>query len=127
GMIPLREGLARRLNNVTVNLLHELAGAPETNQLEDLFPAARKIKQMAQNMGIDLEGVKAYPSIALGTAEVSLLELVSAYTTFANEGVHIEPHTIMRIEDTLGHILKEIAYTERQEVIIHERACTIVA
>src|SRR5699024_7059146 len=126
GMVPLREGLARSLNNVTVNLLPELAGAPETNQLEDLFPAARKIKQMAQNMGIDLEGVKPYPAIALGTAEVSLLELVSAYTTFANEGVHIEPQAITRIEDKAGNVIKTFESTQRQEVISPETAYIMI-
>lgn len=122
GMVPLREGIARSLNNVTVSLLPEIAGAPGTNQLEDLIPAARKIKQMAQNMGIDLEGVEPYPSIALGTAEVSLLELVSAYTTFANEGVHVEPVAVTRIEDKAGNVVKEYQSESQQEVISPETA-----
>ena len=125
-MIPLRQGLARSLNNVTVGLLPEIAGAPNTNKLEDLQPAARKIKQMAQNMGIDLSGVKPYPSIALGTAEVSLLDLVSAYTTFANQGVHIEPTAITRIEDKAGNVVKEFENTQRQEVISPETAYIMV-
>lgn len=126
GMVPLREGLARSMNNVTVNLLPELAGAPNTKKLEDLQPAARKIKQMAQNMGIDLKGVKPYPSIALGTAEVSLLDLVSAYTTFANQGVHIEPSAITRIEDKAGNVVKEFKTTQRQEVISPETAYIMI-
>ncbi|SHF87708.1 penicillin-binding protein 1A [Fodinibius roseus] len=122
GMVPLREGLARSLNNVTVSLLPEIAGAPGTNQLEDLIPAARKIKQMAQNMGIDMEGVEPYPSIALGTAEASLLDLVSAYTTFANQGVHIEPLAVTRIEDKAGNVVKEYQAESQQEVISPETA-----
>lgn len=124
--IPLRQGLARSLNNVTIRLLPELAGAPNTTQLEELIPAARKIKQMASNLGIDMSDTPAYPSIALGTAEVSLLELVSAYTTFANQGVHIEPIAITRIEDKEGNIIKEYHPEYRQEVISPETAYMMV-
>ncbi|MEX0994457.1 MAG: penicillin-binding transpeptidase domain-containing protein, partial [Balneolaceae bacterium] len=125
-MVPLRQGLARSLNNVTVRLLPEIAGNPGTNRLEDLEPAARKIKEMAQNLGINMKDVPAYPSIALGTAESSLLELVSAYTTFANQGVHIEPIAITRIEDKEGNILVEYHPELRQEVISPETAYIMI-
>lgn len=125
-MVPLRQALARSLNNVTVRLLPEIAGNPGTTQLEDLEPAARKIKQMASNLGIDMSNTPPYPSIALGTAEVSLLELVSAYTTFANEGVHIEPIAITRIEDKEGNIIKEYNPEMREEVISLETAYMMV-
>jgi penicillin-binding protein 1A len=125
-MVPLRQALARSLNNVTVGLLPELAGAPNTNQLEELEPAARKIKQMASNLGIDMSDTPPYPSIALGTAKVSLLELVSAYTTFANEGVHVEPIAITRIEDKEGNVIKEYHPDYQQEVISPETAYMMV-
>lgn len=121
-MVPLRQGLARSLNNVTVRLLPEIAGNPGTNRVSDLVPAAQKIKEMASNLGIDMSRTPAFPSIALGTAEVSLLELVSAYTTFANEGVHIEPIAITRIEDKEGNILVEYRPDYRQESISPETA-----
>lgn len=125
-MIPLRQALARSLNNVTIRLLPELAGAPNTTKLEELESAARKIKQMASNLGIDMSDTKTYPSIALGTAEVSLLELVSAYTTFANQGVHIEPIAITRIEDKAGNVVKEYQENYTQEVISPETAYMMV-
>jgi len=121
-MVPLREALARSLNNVTIRLLPEIAGAPGTNRAADLQPAARMIKNMASNLGIDMSGYPAYPSIALGTAEVSLLELVSAYTTFVNQGVHIEPLAITRIEDKEGNVLVEYFPEYRQEAISPETA-----
>jgi penicillin-binding protein 1A len=121
-MVPLRQALAKSLNNVTVRLLPEIAGAPGTNKLWELDPAARKIKQMASNLGIDMRNTPAYPSIALGTAEVSLLELTSAYTTFANAGVHIDPIAITRIEDREGNVLVEYHPEYRQEVISPETA-----
>jgi penicillin-binding protein 1A len=125
-MISLREGLARSLNNITVRLLPEIAGAPGTNQLDDLFPAAQKIRDMAQNLGINMNNTRAVPSIALGTAEVSLLELVSAYTTFANQGVYTQPTAITRIEDREGNILQEYAPSDVQEVMSPETAYMLI-
>ncbi|MDR9419194.1 penicillin-binding protein 1A [Gracilimonas sp.] len=124
-MVPLRQGLARSLNNVTVRLLPEIAGAPGTNKLWELDPAARKIKEMASNLGIDMSNTRAFPSIALGTANVSLLELTSAYTTFVNAGVHIEPIAITRIEDKEGNILQEFHPNYTKEVISPETAYII--
>ncbi|MEX0845675.1 MAG: transglycosylase domain-containing protein [Balneolaceae bacterium] len=123
--VSLREALARSMNNVTVRLLPEIAGAPGTNKLWELDPAARKIKEMASNLGIDMSTTPAYPSIALGTANVSLLELTSAYTTFANAGVHIDPIAITRIEDKAGNILQEFHPDYKSEVISPETAYII--
>lgn len=125
-MVPLREALARSLNNVTIRLLPEIAGAPGTNRTKDLEPAARMIREMASNFGIDMSDFPAYPSIALGTAEVSLLDLVSAYTTFVNKGVHIDPIAITRIEDKEGNILQEYFPEMTQEVISPETAYLMV-
>jgi penicillin-binding protein 1A len=80
---------------------------------------------MASKLGIDMSNTPAYPSIALGTANVSLLELTSAYTTFANAGVHIEPIAITRIEDKEGNILKEYHPELTAEVISPETAYII--
>ncbi len=125
-MVPLRQALARSLNNVTVRLLPEIAGYPGTNKLWELDPAARKIKQMASNLGVDMSNTPAYPSLALGTAEASLLEMTSAYTTFANAGVHIDPIAITRIEDREGNVLVEYHPDYKQEVISPETAYIMV-
>ncbi|MDV7395068.1 penicillin-binding transpeptidase domain-containing protein, partial [Arthrospira platensis SPKY1] len=107
-MVSLREGLSKSMNNVTVRLLPLIAGAEGTSSLEELQPAAEKIYQMAMDFGIGRsKEMPVVPSLALGTAETSLLEMVSAYTTFANAGVHLEPMAITRIEDSEGNILKE--------------------
>jgi penicillin-binding protein 1A len=47
------------------------------------------------------------PSLALGTAEMTLLDLVSAYTTFLNKGYHRPPILITKIEDADGTVLEE--------------------
>lgn len=124
-LITLREALARSNNNVTVRLLPILAGKPGTDRLEDLIPAARKIADMAHNLGIKTE-MDVVPAVALGTPEVSLMELTSAYATFANQGVHIEPIGVTRIEDRNGNLLIEYFPESRQEVISPETAYTMV-
>lgn len=125
-MVPMREALARSMNNVTVRLLPEIAGAPGTNQLDDLFPAARMIADMADNLGINMADERIVPAIALGTSRVSLLELVSAYTTFANQGVYTEPTAITRIEDREGNVLEEFAPSNIQEVMSPETAYMMI-
>ncbi len=58
-------------------------------------------------------GIKSYidptPSLCLGTADVSLMEMAGAYTDFVNMGVHIEPIFVTRIEDKHGNILATFA------------------
>ncbi len=125
-MITLREGIGRSLNNVTVRLLPELAGAPGTNRLEDLRPAGVKIADFARRMGMNKTPIATNPAIALGTAHASLLELTSAYTTFANMGVHIEPYAVTRIEDAEGNILQEFRSESQQEVISPETAYIMI-
>jgi len=58
---------------------------------------------MANRMG--LEDMPSVPSLALGTGEVSLLNLTSAYTTFANGGVLQPPVMVLRIEDSAGRVI----------------------
>ena len=125
-MISLREALGRSLNNVTVRLLPELAGAPGTNRLEDLRPAGQKIADFARRMGMNRTPLATNPAIALGTAHSSLLELTSAYTTFANMGVHIEPYAVTRIEDAEGNVLQEFRSERQMEVISPETAYIMV-
>jgi len=125
-MITLREAIGRSLNNVTVRLLPELAGAPGTNRLEDLTPAGQKIADFARRMGMNRTPIATNPAIALGTAHSSLLELTSAYTTFANMGVHIEPYAVTRIEDAEGNVLQEFRSDNQQEVISPEIAYMMI-
>jgi penicillin-binding protein 1A len=123
--VTMSAALARSYNNATVNLLPLLAGNPETDNLEDLEPAARKIVAMAKNVGIK-SPLNPYPAIALGTEDVSLLEMASAYTTFASGGVYNEPLAILRIEDKDGNVLREFFPREQREAISPETAYTVV-
>jgi 1A family penicillin-binding protein len=72
--------------------------------------AARLLQQVgysqatyyAQRMGIASQ-LPAVASLALGTGGVTLMELTSAYSVFANQGVAVSPHLIVRVEDHEGH------------------------
>ncbi|MDP4241397.1 MAG: PBP1A family penicillin-binding protein [Bacteroidota bacterium] len=62
------------------------------------------VTRMAKRLGIK-SNIPPYPSIALGTAEVSPMELTSAYSTFANDGVRATPYAIVRVEDRNGKVI----------------------
>ncbi len=78
------------------------------------------VVKMAHRLGIR-STIPAYPSIALGSAEVTPLELTSAYSTFANEGVRATPYAILRVEDANGKVLYQ-AHPE-YESVLEPRIC----
>ena len=63
------------------------------------------IRDLASGMGIDKNKIPNAPSIALGTPELSVLEMTAAYTSFANNGVYTKPTYIDRIEDKDGKVI----------------------
>ncbi|MEX0685585.1 MAG: transglycosylase domain-containing protein [Balneolales bacterium] len=125
-LISLRQGLGRSLNNITIRLLPELAGAHGTNRLEDLSEAGVRIAEMAKNLGVNKSPLGTNAAIALGAAQATLLEMTSAYATFANKGVHIEPLSITRIEDKEGNVLVEYHAEMKQEAISPETAYIMI-
>ncbi len=70
---------------------------------------------MARRVGITSD-LQAVPSLALGTSEISMLEMVTGYSCFANLGYKVTPHFIERIEDSEGNILYQ-AKEERELVL----------
>ncbi len=79
--VMLRDALVRSLNVVTV------AAALQTG--------LSNVARMAEKMGLPRPNL--YPSMALGAVETTPLEIASAYTTFANRGMHVEPIAIRSI------------------------------
>lgn len=102
GMVSMRTGIQHSINIVAVRTAMELA------------PIDQVIK-MAHKMGItsDLPNVL---SLALGVGEVSPLEMTNAFGTFANEGIWVEPISILKIEDRNGNLI-ENNMPESREVI----------
>jgi penicillin-binding protein 1A len=106
GTVTLRIGLEESRNVVTAKLLDYIS--PQTGV------------DYCRKFGLT-STIYPYLSLALGTFDVSLLELVSAYTVFPNKGVRITPYFITRIEDREGNVLEE-AKVEAEEVISPQTA-----
>lgn len=71
-----------------------------------LFLGENNLVNTSNRLGIR-SNLDAIPSLALGTAEISMIELVEAYSSFANMGNKVESHFIRRVEDSEGNILYE--------------------
>jgi penicillin-binding protein 2D len=101
GMLSLREALASSSNVVSVKLLNQLGLPP--------------VIELAKKLGIN-SVLPSQLSLALGSGEVTPMELTSAYIPLANGGVKFPPTTIRRILDRDGHILYQ-SLTEHPRVI----------
>lgn len=71
-----------------------------------LFLGENNLVEMAKRLGIK-SNLEENPSLALGTNEINILEMMKAYATFANEGYQIEPYFITKVEDIDGNVLYE--------------------
>ena len=78
------------------------------------------VAQMAHKMGIN-SFIDPVPSVFLGTAEITVKEMVAAYSIFANKGVYNSPLPVYRIEDKYGNVLEEFG-PESREVITENTA-----
>lgn len=103
GYMTLRRGLALSVNIIAAKLT-----------VSDMAPPSQVVK-FAKRMGINSQ-LPAVPSLALGTAEVSPLELNSAYQTIANHGIHISPISILKIEDRNGMMIDEFKPEYREAI-----------
>lgn len=106
--MTLFDGLRKSKNTFSVYLM---------KQLGDTEP----VRGLINNMGIDsaLQANGTYkvpkePSICLGSADLSVLEMTGAYSTFANEGVFNKPVMVTRIEDANGRVIFQEAPLERR-------------
>jgi penicillin-binding protein 1A len=90
GRITLRQALAESVNTVAVRLIEEVGPG--------------KVIAAARKLGITAE-LTSNASLALGTSEVSLVELTTAYATLANGGMGISAHAVTQITDPAGTVL----------------------
>lgn len=97
----LRQALAMSINTVAAYLVSEVKPARVVEYAEEKF--GFRYMREKYNYKSRLEAV---PAICLGTSDVSIMELTSAYATFANEGVWVEPLYITHITDKNGRELK---------------------
>jgi len=112
GYVTFRWGLAKSLNVITGRIT-----------ISEIAPPNQVVK-IAQRMGIKSQ-LEPFPSIALGTSEVTPLEITSAFGTFVNRGVHTEPISILKIEDKNGILIEQFV-PEVVQAISPETASIIV-
>jgi penicillin-binding protein 1A len=102
GAVTLTQALAMSLNTVAVRLGLEVG--------------AKNVVRTAHRLGISSK-LEANASIALGTSEVSLTELVGAYVPFANGGMGVSPHVVTKIRTSEGKVLYARAPDQLGQVI----------
>jgi penicillin-binding protein 1A len=110
GSMDLRTALAHSVNVVTARLISQTGVEP--------------VIQLAHEMGVESPIPKDY-SIALGSADLTVYEMVGALSTFANHGIYIKPELIVRIEDKTGRTIKDYK-PETREVINEYVAYTMI-
>jgi membrane peptidoglycan carboxypeptidase len=93
--MTVRNAIANSFNIPALDAM-EFAGIPNVLNTAARFGLTEIASRAPNSLG---------PSLALGTAEVSLLHLTSAYATFADQGVHVPPTSILEITNNLGHPL----------------------
>ena len=109
-MITLRKALALSVNYVTAWVMKQYGPAATVN--------------LVKRLGITSD-IPAVPSICLGTADISVFEMVAANSTFANKGTYVQPTFITRIEDKNGKVLEEFI-PNSDEVFSEERAYVMI-
>ncbi len=109
GELTLKEALAGSVNVISANLIDMVSPA--------------NVVRLAQSAGIKSK-ILAAPSIALGSVELSLMEMTGAYATFANKGLRVEPNMLSRIEDKNGTVLAE--FTPKTKEVMSEESAYVV-
>ncbi|MES2019077.1 MAG: transglycosylase domain-containing protein [Pseudomonadota bacterium] len=108
----MREGLVMSKNTITAQVMQDV-GLPS-------------IIKLARDLGIRDSKLDAVPSLALGTSPVTLLQMVSAYSTIAAQGEYRKPVFVSRITDRAGNVLAEFGKDTPQRAMTSESAVTLI-
>nr|WP_315188918.1 transglycosylase domain-containing protein [uncultured Flavobacterium sp.] len=92
GMVTLKKGLANSINTISAKLIDKTG--PEA------------VVELTHKLGVTSE-IPVQPSIALGAVEITVEDMVAAYSTFANQGVYVKPQFLTKIEDKSGVVIYE--------------------
>ena len=109
GEITLKSALAKSINVISARLI-------------DMVTPLNVVR-LAKSAGIESRIPKS-PSIALGSVELSLMEMTGAYATFANKGMRVEPNMLLRIEDKNGTVLAD--FTPKTNEVLSEESAYVV-
>ena len=107
--VTLKWGLTRSSNNISAYLMKQFG------------PQA--MVEMCRKLGIT-SYLGPYPSLCLGPADITLLEMVGAYNTYPSRGVHVDPMFVTRIEDKEGNVLG--VFTPRKQEAISEASAYLM-
>ena len=99
--MTIRQAMAQSVNSITAQMMQALG--------------AVNVVEFAHRAGINSK-LDPVPSLCLGTSDVSLFEMVGAYSTFANGGIFTEPFFITRIEDKHGNVIENFVPKTRQAI-----------
>jgi penicillin-binding protein 1A len=99
--MSLRSALKKSVNTVSVFLMQQLG-------------SVQPVLELMENMGVDLKKIPTQPAICLGAADLTVMDMTGAYTTFANNGYYSKPIYITRIEDKNGRVIYTQEEQERQ-------------
>lgn len=110
GMVTLQQALANSINTISAKLIDKTG--PEA------------VVEMTHKLGVTTE-IPVQPSIALGAVDITVHDMVAAYSTFANQGVYIKPQFISRIEDKNGAIIYE-PQIESHDVLSKDVAFAVI-
>jgi len=110
GTKTLKNALANSTNVVSAYLIDQVT--------------PKNVVRLANNLGVTHE-IPEVPSIALGSVDLTLYEIVGAYNSYANKGMYVEPMMIMRIEDKNGTVLTDFT-PKTKEVLSEQSAYTVL-
>lgn len=100
-VMTIRQAMAKSVNSITAELMKTIN--------------PQNVIDMARALGVESRLPAVY-SLALGVADVSLYEMLGAYSTFANKGYHIKPYYISRIEDKNGNVIQQFVPEEKEAI-----------
>lgn len=103
-MVTLRWGLSKSSNNISAYLMKQFG--PEA------------MVEMMRKMGIG-SYLDPVPPLCVGSANISLYEMVAAYNTFPSKGVYVAPLFVTKIEDNMGNVLSEFSVSRREALGEH--------
>lgn len=110
GIMTLKQALAGSVNTVTAKLMDKVG--------------PKAVVNMTRDLGVSAD-IPQSPAIALGAVDITVSDMVAAYSTFANQGIYVKPVFVTRIEDKNGVILFN-AVPETKDVLSKDVAYTVI-
>ncbi|MXN91393.1 penicillin-binding protein [Flavobacterium sp. Sd200] len=110
GMVTLKQALAYSINTVSAKLIDRVG--------------PKAVVDMTKKLGVSSK-IPEQPAIALGAVEITVSDMVAAYSTFANQGMYVKPTVITKIEDKNGVVLYQTT-PETHEVVNKDIAYAVV-